>query len=53
MSRALHWMEERLEEPVTLAEIAAVARRIEAASGLEVLLFPKEREYFLDMRIPA
>lgn len=25
MSRALHWMEERLEEPVTLAEIAAVA----------------------------
>ena len=34
-------------------EIAAVARRIETASGLEVLLFPKEREYFLDMRIPA
>ncbi|MFS2282012.1 MULTISPECIES: helix-turn-helix domain-containing protein, partial [Microbacterium] len=25
VSRALHWMEERLEEPVTLAEIAAVA----------------------------
>ena len=25
MSRALHWVEERLEEPVTLADIAAVA----------------------------
>lgn len=34
-------------------EIAAVARRIEAASGLDVLLFPKEREYFLDMRVVA
>ena len=35
------------------AEIEAVARRIEAATGVDVLLFPKEREYFLDMRIPA
>lgn len=35
------------------AEIEAVARRIEAATGIDVLLFPKEREYFLDMRIPA
>ena len=34
-------------------EIEAVARRIEATTRLEVLLFPKEREYFLDMRIPA
>ena len=32
------------------AEIARVARDIEAATGVEVLLFPKEREYFLDMR---
>ncbi len=35
------------------AEIEAVARRIEAETGLAVLLFPKEREYFLDMRVPA
>ena len=35
------------------AEIEAVARRIEAATGIDVLLFPKEREYFLDMRVPA
>ena len=34
-------------------EIAAVGRRIEAATGLAVLLFPKEREYFLDMRVVA
>lgn len=34
-------------------EIAAVGRRIEAATGLAVLLLPKEREYFLDMRIVA
>ncbi len=35
------------------AEIDAVARRIEAETGLDVLLFPKEREYFLDMRVTA
>lgn len=35
------------------AEIEAAARRIEAATGLDVLLFPKEREYFLDMRVLA
>lgn len=34
----------------TGAEIESVARRIEAATGIDVLLFPKEREYFLDMR---
>ena len=34
-------------------EIANVARRIEATTGLAVLLFPKEREYFLDMRVSA
>lgn len=34
-------------------EIAKVSCRIEAATGLAVLLFPKEREYFLDLRIPA
>lgn len=36
-----------------LGEIPAVARRIEAATGIAVLLFPKEREYFLDMRVVA
>jgi len=36
-----------------LEEIEAVARRIEQACGIEVLLFPKEREYFLDMRVLA
>lgn len=32
------------------AEIAQVAKDIEAATGVEVMLFPKEHEYFLDMR---
>lgn len=35
------------------AEIEAVARRIERATDLVVYLFPKEREYFLDMRVEA
>lgn len=35
------------------ADIEAAARRIEASTGLDVLLFPKEREYFLDMRVQA
>ena len=35
------------------SEIEAVARRIEQATGLDVYLFPKEREYFLDMRVQA
>ncbi len=32
------------------AEIVRVAEDIEAATGVDVLLFPKECEYFLDMR---
>ena len=35
------------------ADIEAAACRIEASTGLDVLLFPKEREYFLDMRVQA
>ena len=37
----------------TPAGIADCARRIEAASGLAVHLFPKEREYFVEMRLEA
>ncbi len=33
--------------------IADCARRIEAATGLVVHLFPKEREYFVEMRLEA
>lgn len=33
--------------------IAATARRIEAATGLPVFLFPKEREYFVEMKLEA
>lgn len=35
------------------AAIAASAQTIEAATGLPVLLFPKEREYFVELRLPA
>ena len=37
----------------TRAGIEACARRIEAATGLDVHLFPKEREYFVEMRLEA
>lgn len=37
----------------TPAEIAATCAAIEAASGLPVLPFPKEREYFVDLRLQA
>lgn len=37
----------------TRAGIADCARRIEAATGLAVHLFPKEREYFVEMRLEA
>lgn len=37
----------------TPAGIADCARRIEAATGLAVHLFPKEREYFVEMRLEA
>jgi DNA-binding Lrp family transcriptional regulator len=33
--------------------IAAVAGRIESATGLPVYLFPKEREYFVELRLVA
>ncbi|MDY0013565.1 MAG: AsnC family transcriptional regulator [Rhodocyclaceae bacterium] len=33
--------------------IPAVCRRIESLTGLPVRAFPKEREYFVDMRLPA
>lgn len=33
--------------------IAAAARAIEAASGLPVHCFPKEKEYFVDLRLQA
>lgn len=33
--------------------IAATARRIEAATGLPVFLFPKEREFFVEMKLEA
>lgn len=33
--------------------IAEAGQRIEAATGIEVLLFPKEREYFVEMRLQA
>lgn len=36
----------------TPAEIAATADRIEAATGLPVLRFPKEREFFIGFRVP-
>lgn len=37
----------------TPAEICATARRIEAATQLPVSLFPKEREYFVEMKLEA
>lgn len=37
----------------TPQQIAAVAAQIEAATGLKVLLFPKEKEYFVEMRLQA
>ncbi|MCC4115259.1 AsnC family transcriptional regulator [Aromatoleum toluclasticum] len=33
--------------------IADCARRIETATGLPVFLFPKEREYFVEMKLEA
>ncbi|AKU13496.1 NirG protein [Azoarcus sp. CIB] len=33
--------------------ITDCARRIEAATGLPVFLFPKEREYFVEMKLEA
>lgn len=33
--------------------VRAVGERIEAATGLAVFLFPKEREYFVEMKLEA
>lgn len=37
----------------TPAEIAAAIAKIEAATGLPVFAFPKEREYFVEMKLEA
>lgn len=37
----------------TPAGIAAAIKRIEAATGLEVFAFPKEREFFVEMKLAA
>ena len=37
----------------TPAGIADATRRIEALTGLEVFAFPKEREYFVEMKLRA
>jgi len=37
----------------TPAGIADATRRIEALTGLEVFAFPKEREYFVEMKLQA
>jgi DNA-binding Lrp family transcriptional regulator len=44
------WFVLATEDP---AGIATAAARIEAATGLAVHLFPKEREYFIGMRVEA
>jgi DNA-binding Lrp family transcriptional regulator len=44
------WFVLATERPAGIAE---AARRIEAASGLPVFLFPKEREYFVEMKLEA
>lgn len=44
------WFVLATERPEGIAE---VARRIEAATGLTVHLFPKEREYFVEMKLEA
>ena len=35
------------------AAVDAAIARIESAAGLPVLAFPKEREFFVDLRLPA
>jgi DNA-binding Lrp family transcriptional regulator len=37
----------------TPQDIAATIARIEAATGLQVYAFPKEREYFVEMKLPV
>ncbi len=44
------WFVLATDDPGT---IARVAQRIEDATGCEVLLFPKEREYFIGFKVAA
>lgn len=44
------WFVLATERPEGIAEAAA---RIEEATGLSVFLFPKEREYFVEMKLEA
>lgn len=44
------WFVLATEAPEAIAEVAA---RIEAATGIAVHCFPKEREYFIGMRLEA
>jgi len=44
------WFVLATESPAQIPEAAA---RIEAATGLPVYLFPKEREYFVELRLVA
>lgn len=37
----------------TSAEIVETARSIKSATGIETILFPKEAEYFVGLRVPA
>jgi len=37
----------------TQASIAAAVEKIEAATGLKVFAFPKEREYFVELKLDA
>jgi siroheme decarboxylase len=37
----------------TPQDIAATISRIETATGLQVYAFPKEREYFVEMKLPV
>ncbi len=43
------WFVVAAESPAAVAEAIA---RIEAETGLPVLAFPKEREYFVELRLP-
>ena len=44
------WFVIGVEKPELAAEVCA---RIEALSGLPVYAFPKEREFFVELRLPA
>ena len=53
-SSVLHWLNMWFVLATeTPAGIVEVAEEIERATGLEVLLFPKEEEFFVGLRVPA